>query len=254
MEVLDIERLKLISMLLPIIAKIGEPSAADKAAAVEPLRWFIDYAAAPKGLPLTAKGNVGVKVVQAADDLFEWYAGRWHGWKPRSDQDLGEVIALREMTTRLRLVRKQRNALLATARGKAQLDDLPGLWDQAVGALLAPAGQPAEFVQDAREVILAILLIEGDAGDQTDVRRLEDVSGGFLAFRWNLQRVERAYGHREWEGYTRDVHDALDPLRALGMLNDNRATKTREPWAISLTEVGKSAAAIALRERLAPAS
>lgn len=243
----------MLSSLLPILAEIGEPADGDKASAIEPLRWFIARAVEPKGLPLTALGNVGAKVVQEADERFKWYVGRSMGWKPRTDQDLGEVIALRELATRMRLVRKQRSALLATKRGAALLDDLTRLWDLAVRALLAPPGEDPTFVQDAREVLLMMLLLGGDTGAETDVHSLQQVSGRILASSWQPDPVRRRPGDPvEWDGYFHDLHDAIDPLRAIGMLNDNRVTASRDPWQISLTPVGTAAAAIALRERLAP--
>ncbi|HEY8709887.1 MAG TPA: hypothetical protein VIM34_18055, partial [Burkholderiaceae bacterium] len=63
-------------------------------------------------------------------------------------------------------------------------------------------------------------------------------------------------GRESWDGYWREMHEALDPLRALGMLKDNRRRMSSldDPWIISLTAIGKAAAAIALRERLQPAA
>ncbi|HEY8838016.1 MAG TPA: hypothetical protein VIO16_10140, partial [Dehalococcoidia bacterium] len=255
----DPDRRRLAALVTPIIREIsesGEPGNADKAAAVEPLHWFIQLASEPKGMPLTARGNVGVKIVQAADERYEWYHGRDHGWKARTEQDLGELTAVRELAIRLRFIRKQRNALVATKLGRGKLGDAAGMWDAAVRSLLAPPGEPADFLYDAREVILAILLAEDHAGEVTVANRLADLSGDMLSTRWDMSVVDLGDGRESWDGYWREMHEALDPLRALGMLKDNRRRMSSldDPWIISLTAIGKAAAAIALRERLQPAA
>ena len=249
-------RQRLMSLVVPIIHEIGEnggPADDEMAASIEPLRWFLERASEPKGMHLTPSGYVGVKIAQAADERFGWYAAHGLTEKPSGEQSLGELTALRELATSLGLVRKQRSALLVTKRGRALLDDVPGLWAAAVRGLLAPAGQPSGFLHDAREIVLGMLVVEGRVGKVTDVHQLIDMSGDILATRWDMPVTEYGDGQRAREGYLRDLHDALDPLRVLGFLNDNRgASRTNVAWEISLTNLGKTAAAVALIERLRP--
>lgn len=150
-------------------------------------------------------------------------------------------------------MRRQRSTLVATKRGAAIVGDPAGLWDVSVGTLLAPVGYAPTFVQDARELILQMLLIEGAEGKPTDVNKLAQVSGGILARSWDLEAIQREPGGEiEWVGYFSDLRDALAPLRAFDLVDDDRKSLLKDPWLITLTDIGRAAAAAALKARMVP--
>src|SRR5579875_2275541 len=99
----------------------------DPARAVEPMRWLLAAASGPDGTALTQAGYLARATVLAAVERFGWWD--WHT-PPHSEAEVAALSTLREVASRLRLVRRRGRRLLLTARGATLLARPEALWVQ----------------------------------------------------------------------------------------------------------------------------
>jgi hypothetical protein len=123
------------------------------AAHLEPITWFLDYAA-PE-IMLTQAGYLPTKMVRSACDRFGWHL-RWTDRAPRSESELGQLYDLHTLLRRMGAVRRRLNKLRVTARGHEIRADLELLWRQVA------AGLSEDAWASAVTEVYALLMIEGE--------------------------------------------------------------------------------------------
>ncbi len=155
-------------VLAPLQQRLREPvdpgMAAPARALLRPLDWLLTEIG--DGLALTAAGYLPPRTVaRALDDL---------GWReeligPASREvDAYPVLVLRETATRLGLVRRRGQRLVATPSGRTAINDGRALWAAVAGGLIGPDHSALAV---AWEVVLAVLESD-DAIAEEDVRAL----------------------------------------------------------------------------------
>jgi hypothetical protein len=144
-------------------AEILEPVLVDARTAarmVRPYSWFLDRVG-PEGIKLTSAGYLPPPDVEAAVAELG-LADEWYGKFNREAQTL-PVLELRESAMRLGLLRKYRDMLVATPRGRKLRDDPVALWWHLAEQL--PPTRIARNVTHAGLLLLAAVVIGPAAGD-----------------------------------------------------------------------------------------
>ncbi|MFO7252324.1 MAG: hypothetical protein DIU60_016375 [Actinomycetes bacterium] len=194
-------------------------------AAFGPLRWLL--AEARDGLPLTERHAIAPGLVAVAADAFGWRAGRYG---TVAEADVPPLRTLRHIAAReLRAVRRLGDRLVLTPLGRRMVADEQVFWAAAVRAVVGTGNTVALA---AREVMLALLLVDGP----TPPERLERRARQVLGEEWeDGERLSAAV--REQRLLLDDRLRALDCHRADPRLHD----------LVTLTPYGEVAVQAALR-------
>jgi len=127
----------------------------DPAAAVAPVHWLLQLAAAPGGAELTQSNYLARATVVDAVERFGW----WDWPKaPRSEADVHQLSTVREAAARLRLVRRRGRRLHIAARGSELLAEPAELWR----AVASETEDGEEFTRMVTELV-GLRLIRGQA-------------------------------------------------------------------------------------------
>ncbi|MFC7385066.1 hypothetical protein [Sphaerisporangium rhizosphaerae] len=198
------------------------------------LRWLLELAALPAGVPLTKQHNIARAVVVEAAERFGWeMAGT------RSESGVAALRALRRIAEReLGAVSRAGRALVLTPAGRRLLDDPAALWQAAAPALLTPATGEREMEMSVREVGL-MLLVERD-----------DLPCGPLT-----ERVTEVVVGEGWRTTTPadvaaplvELRHRLEALHLCAPRDDLPSPEEAVP--VTLTPAGQAAALTALRRQ-----
>ncbi|MFI0447375.1 hypothetical protein [Actinomadura sp. 6N118] len=119
------------------------------------LRWLLDKAV--DGLPLTDRHYISPRLVTEAVELFGWRADLV-GTLTR-EFDVFPLQSIRELATReMKAVRRSGKRLVLTPSGRRMREDQALLWQTAVASII---GQGHLFTVTAREIMLALLIVNG---------------------------------------------------------------------------------------------
>jgi hypothetical protein len=128
------------------------PVPSDAAEHVAPVQWLLDHAAG--GAPLTQAGYLASAIVVEGCDRFNWLT---FGRRPRSESDVLELVALRELVQQMKAVRRSKRELVLSSAGKVlQSAGTARLWEATMSCLAGPGHAEAA----AAEIALMVL-IEG---------------------------------------------------------------------------------------------
>ncbi|MFC6086463.1 hypothetical protein [Sphaerisporangium aureirubrum] len=208
----------------PFEVRLHAPIPAPEGAHFDALRWLLEAAAGPGGLPLTARHTISAPLADEAAERFGWAGG--DGALPTLHR-----IAEQEM----RAVRRTGRCLAITTTGRRLLADPAAMWQAAASALLTPASAERELETSVREVGL-MLLTGGDP-----------LTGAALA-----ERVAEVVSGEGWRttsaadvtGALADLHHRLE---ALHLCTSPAHAGHADHHPAELTPVGRAAALTALR-------
>ncbi|MEU8270700.1 hypothetical protein AB0B89_26520 [Sphaerisporangium sp. NPDC049002] len=199
------------------------------------LRWLLETAARPEGVPLTQRHNIARALVVEAAERFGWAMTG-----TRSESGITALRALRRIAEHeMGAVHRTGRRLLITATGRRLLDDPEAMWQAASLALLTPAPGEREMEMSVREVGL-MLLTDG-----------KELPSGSLA-----ERVTEVVVGEGWRTATpADVAGPLVELRhrleafdlCVTPASRPGAPAPAEPAPAELTPTGRAAALAALR-------
>ena len=205
---------------------VPAPSDADRYLA--PLRWLLDQAAG--GAPLTRSGNLARAVVADGCQRFDWLAAD----NPRSEYDVEELRAVRELARQLGAVRRSGTRLVLSQHGRELHQAATGTrWHAVAAALPGPGNGEAA----AAEIALMLMLTGPPADRDLDptVARVLTEEG------WRDRRTGRALAPEQATTLLRPLRQRL---RVLGL--ESGVSPGGMP---RLNEAGMAAAHTALRER-----
>jgi hypothetical protein len=208
---------------------------------IEIVRWFIEEGEA--GIPLTEKFNLSRSFIRKADDRFPWLRSemRRH-FELQRDTDLPEIVAVRQLASRMGAIRRLRRTLRATYRGRRLLSSPDALWESASEAMVAGDA----FEVEAGEVLLAVLLAHYPDGAVS--RAVGQLVGEVLSEGWQMPSVD-VYGEMNYPAADWAVRDHLTLWETLSLLESKEGPPSDET--LSLTEAGYAMAAEVLRRRAA---
>ncbi|MDH2430874.1 hypothetical protein [Sphaerisporangium sp. TRM90804] len=214
-------------------APIDPPGGAHFAA----LRWLLEAAGRPGGVPLTQRYTIARPLVTEAAERFGWtMAGTW------SESGVAALRTLRRITEReMRAVRRTGRRLVVTPAGQRLLDEPAAMWQAASTALLTPATGESEREMSVREVGLMLL---------TD--------GGTLPCAALAERITEVVTGEGWRTATpadvaaplTELHHRLEALHLFSPTGAAPASAPAGEQTVAgggLTEVGRAAALTALR-------
>jgi hypothetical protein len=217
-------------------------SPATAAAVVTPVSWLVKLAAASGGADLAQAKYLGrASVVETAVRF------RWWDWEkpPRSEAEVHQLSTLREVATRLRLVRRRGRRLHATARGAELLAAPPELWR----TLAVEAEDGEAFTRRVTE-LAGLRFLRGRA--QRD-EIVADVAPMLAAQGWSAGGLPINRHHVETA-----IWRPLRWWRLFGVLDEVDATWERgtgrhlTPHTIALTPDGEAFVLAYLRARAGP--
>lgn len=164
----------------------NEPPVPDDAEqSLAPVRWLLDHAA--EGAQLTQTGRLARAIVAEGCQRFGWLTSSDN---PRSESDIVELRALRELAAHLGAVRRSGSRLLLSNVGKTlRFADTTELWYATMACL--PGPDPAEAA--AIEIALLLLLLEPPLGYQA---RLDRVAQVMAEQGWRTGRGEPVDAHQ----------------------------------------------------------
>ncbi|MGH3916950.1 MAG: hypothetical protein ACRDTC_26600 [Pseudonocardiaceae bacterium] len=116
---------------------------------VEPLRFLLD--AVSNGFALTPTGRLPPALVRDAAARFGWGLP---AFTIRKESDVTEVVELRDLATRARLIAVRKRQLVLTPTGRAALDDPAQLWNAAAAGWF----DHDDFAAHIAEIAAATLL------------------------------------------------------------------------------------------------
>jgi hypothetical protein len=172
---------------------------------VRPLAWLLDGCRI--GVTLTQAGYLPPAMVREAVDGFGWW--RWHG-RPRTEVDVPEIGAVRDIAKRLRLVTKRGHKLKTSKEGARCLEDPVGLWR----LLGSNVGCQDDYCSSISELIAHRLL----AGPAQDQELGESVAPTVAARGWFSDGAPLSL-----ESIRISVHEPLREWRLFGLLDETRA-------------------------------
>ncbi|MFC4536544.1 hypothetical protein [Sphaerisporangium dianthi] len=142
----------------PFEVRLHAPIPAPDGPRFPALRWLLELAALPGGVPLTRRHNIARSVVVEAAERFGWeMAGT------RSESGVTALRALRRIAEHeMSAVTREGGALVITPEGRRLLDDPAAMWAAAAPVLLTPATGEREMETSVREVGLMLLLDRDD--------------------------------------------------------------------------------------------
>ena len=205
----------------------------DAASAFAPLRLIVEQAALPTGLRLTERGRLSRAFVQDVGERLDWLD--WRIGPVRGEDDIPMLGRLREFAVTLGLVRRRRQALVATPRGRAALNSVGTVCDLAMSELCLADGAEARVVQ----LVLAFLLLDGPHERGVLNRR---TSRALFDAGWRTgSPVEDSLAPDAVEWWLTECVQLLD---ALGLL---RQAGSWPAITYELTGAGRAAALVGLR-------
>ncbi|GAA3838521.1 hypothetical protein GCM10022226_70990 [Sphaerisporangium flaviroseum] len=176
----------------PFEVRLHAPIPAPEGSHFAALRWLLEMAARPGGVPLTQRHNIARAIVVEGAARFGWEMA-----PTRSENGVTALRTLRRVAEHeMEAVRRTGRRLLITPAGERLLDDPAALWQAASSSLLTPAAGEREMEMSVREVGLMLL---------TDARELPC---GSLA-----ERVTEVVVGEGWR--TATPADVLRPLAEL---------------------------------------
>jgi len=195
------------------------PSDADEYLA--PLRWLLEHAGTPDGLPLT--GTHGLDRAVAAEA---------HAWFGSDGGGTGEgrcLRALREMTLSMGAVRRTGRRLVLTATGRRLLANPQQLWTAAASCLIGAGDTAQAAVAEAALVVL----VDGRPIGREELTR---AASGVL--------TSEGAGDAQVPAVRAALAALSGRLQALGLLADERWLRP-----LRLPPIGQAAALSALQAR-----
>lgn len=219
-----------------LLNPIGPP--ADPGAAVEPVRWLLELARSP-GAGLTQSHYLARAFVLEAVERFGWW-----DWEtpPHSEADVHQLGTLRQVLTRLHLLRRSGRKLHTTARGIELLGDTAALWS----VVAAETEDAEDFTRMVTEMVALVLL----QGRIEDTALDEAVFPMLAAQRWSTSEGPISERH---VGFA--VARPLRWWRLLGALDEERSrweygtARQLSPHTIALTAAGEAMVLAYLRAR-----
>ncbi|GII65390.1 hypothetical protein Skr01_54750 [Sphaerisporangium krabiense] len=140
----------------PFEVRLHAPIPAPDGPHLQALRWLLEAARRPGGVPLTPGDGVARPLATEAAERF--------GWEPAGAEDglsaLGTLLRIAEHE--MRAVRRDGGSLVITSAGRWLLTDPAAMWQAATAALLTPVSGQRDMEVSVREVGL-MLLSEGTA-------------------------------------------------------------------------------------------
>jgi hypothetical protein len=216
------------TVLRGVLPLLGEPAESTPPDSLEPLRFLLETIHA--GVTLTATGRLPPAWVRDAAERFGW---GMPAFKIRKESDVVEIVELRDLATRGRLIAVRRRQLTLTPTGRAALDDPAQLWHAAAAGWF----DHDDFAAHIAEVAAAVLL-EGPATTEALTSSAhEAVAAGFQ---------DRNGAHPAIHEVRYALWDWLRPGDALGWLSRPRDLLERP---VRLTDSGRVAALAGLRHR-----
>ncbi|WP_248964775.1 hypothetical protein [Sphaerisporangium perillae] len=217
----------------PFEVRLHAPITVPEGSHVPALRWLLELAARPGGVPLTQRHNIARAVVVEAAERFGWpMAGT------RNESGVSALRALRHIAEHeMRAISRTGRTLRITPAGRRLLDEPAELWQAAASALLTPATGEREMQMSVREVGL-MLLVDGKA----------------LPCDSLAERVTEVVVGEGWRTTTpADVVAPLVELRhrleALGLCVPGDRPSATQVAPAALTPAGRAAALTALRRQ-----
>jgi hypothetical protein len=137
----------------PFEVRLHAPIPAPSGDHFSALRWLLEIAGRPEGMPLTQRHNIArVLVVEAAERFG------WEMTGTRSENGVTTLRTLRRIAEHeMRAVHRAGRRLVITPAGSRLLDDPAAMWQSAASALLTPATGEREMEMSVREVGLMLL-------------------------------------------------------------------------------------------------
>ncbi len=149
-----------------LLNRIEPPT--DPLTSVEPMRWLVELAA-DGGAELTQSNYLARATVVAAVERFGW----WDWSKaPRSEADVHQLSTLRDVATRLRLVRRRGRRLHVTTHGKDLLQNPDRLWE----AVSAETEDAEDFTRAVTELV-GLRLLQGQVEQRKLVAEISPIVG-----------------------------------------------------------------------------
>ena len=165
---LDDDRRSLCSALLPLLEQ--EPDAEAASLALDPLLWLLDRCA--DGAKLTATNALARRLVQQAVERYPAWYPREFGRPPHREMDVPPLELLHDFAFELRLVRRRRDELVLTRRGRELRADPRAL-------LRLVANELAEGIDSEDELALALIAAGRDT-ESPDVPMLAAMGVAWL--------------------------------------------------------------------------
>ncbi|RCG31247.1 hypothetical protein DQ384_10965 [Sphaerisporangium album] len=140
----------------PFEVRLHAPIPAPDGPHLQALRWLLEAADRPGGVPLTQRHNIARAYVVEAAERFGWpIAGT------RSENGVTALRTLRRIAEHeMQAVRRAGRRLVITTKGRRLLTDPAAMWQAATASLLTPVSGQREMEVSVREVGL-MLLSEG---------------------------------------------------------------------------------------------
>ncbi|MEU9891626.1 hypothetical protein [Sphaerisporangium sp. NPDC051011] len=142
----------------PFEVRLHAPIPAPDGPHLQALRWLLEAADRPGGVPLTQRHNIARAYVVEAAERF--------GWPMAATRSENHVTALRTLRHiaehEMQAVRRAGRRLVITTKGRGLLVDPTAMWQAATASLLTPVSGQREMEVSVREVGL-MLLSEGKA-------------------------------------------------------------------------------------------
>lgn len=212
------------AILRPVLPRLTPP-AGGAPEPVAPLRFLLD--AISDGFTLTATGRLPPALVRAAAARFGWGLP---AFTIRKENDVVEVVELRDLAIRSRLIAVRKRQLTLTATGHAALDDPAQLWRAATAGWF----DHDDFAAHIAEIAAAILLDVPATAESLTSAAHDAVAASFH---------HRDGTHPDQREARLALWDWLRPGHALGWL------ATLPSGAHHLTAPGRTAALDGLRHR-----
>lgn len=230
-------RRTILRTVLPRLAVLTDGAREPREPLVEPLRFLLD--AIDEGFTLTATGRLPPALVRDAAARFGWGLP---AFTIRKESDVAELVEIRDLATRARLIAVRKRQLTLTATGHAALDDPALLWSAAAAGWF----DYDDFAAHIAEIAAAILLDGPATAESLSRVAHEAVAASFhrtdgtrpdhlearLAL-WDWLRPGRALG---WlSTLANGEHQLTAPGRAAaldGLRHRSRATHNRPPPAL----------------------
>jgi hypothetical protein len=165
---LDDDRRSLCSALLPLLEQ--EPDAEAASLALDPLLWLLDRCA--DGARLTATNALARRLVQQAVERYPAWWLRELGTPPHREMDVRPLELLHDFAFELRLVRRRRDELVLTRRGRELRADPRAL-------LRLVARELADGIDSEDELALALIAAGRDT-ESPDVPMLAAMGVAWL--------------------------------------------------------------------------
>jgi hypothetical protein len=219
------------------------------------LRWLLEMAHRPEGVPLTQRHNIARVLVVEAAERFGWQITGI-----RSETGVSELRTLRRIAEHeMQAVHRAGRRLLITAAGKRLLADPAAMWQAAASALLTPAAGEREMEMSVREVGLMLLtdgkempcaslaerVTEVVVGEGWRTATPADVAGPLTELRRRLQAFDLCTSSAASDGPSRGSHEP--PSSPGSPERPSSPAASGQPLRAALTPVGRAAALTALR-------